>query len=198
MGCPKGNRKGYQGTWEQGKLRCPRWNEEAQRLGQETLWLKRAELSAIRERKRRKGSCPYRGGILFQSRSWAEWQRGPRTRTQSRNRVGGPQREQRCSSSHPRFGSGAVGLLQSPGSLLWPQLTTTRARLPSLRRWLSGKKKKKKNLPANAGDVGSIPGLGRSPAGGHGNSFQYSCLQNPMDRGAWQATVRGVTDSDTT
>ena len=41
-------------------------------------------------------------------------------------------------------------------------------------------------------DVGSIPGLGRSPGGGHGNSFQYSCLENPMDRGAWQATVLGV------
>ena len=45
-----------------------------------------------------------------------------------------------------------------------------------------------KNLPANAGDVidaGSIPGLGRSPGGGHGNPLQYSCLENPMDRGAW-------------
>ena len=49
-----------------------------------------------------------------------------------------------------------------------------------------------KNLLANAGDAGSIPGLGRSPGGGHGNAFQYSCLENPMDRGAWQATVRRV------
>ena len=39
-----------------------------------------------------------------------------------------------------------------------------------------------KNLPANAGDAGSIPGLGRSPGGGHGNQLQYSCLENPMDR----------------
>jgi len=57
-----------------------------------------------------------------------------------------------------------------------------------------------KNLPANAGDirdVGSIPGLGRSPGGGHGNPLQYSCLENPMDRGAWQATVLGVTKSQT-
>ena len=49
-----------------------------------------------------------------------------------------------------------------------------------------------KNPPANAGDVrdaGSAPGSGRSPGGGHGNPLQYSCLQNPMDRGAWQATV---------
>ena len=58
-----------------------------------------------------------------------------------------------------------------------------------------------KNLPANAGDVrdaGSIPGLGRSPGGGHGNPLQYSCLQNPMDRGAWWAMVFKVAKSDTT
>ena len=57
-----------------------------------------------------------------------------------------------------------------------------------------------KNLPANAGDArnsGSIPGLGRSPGEGNGNPLQYSCLENPMDRGAWQATVRGVTMSQT-
>ena len=44
----------------------------------------------------------------------------------------------------------------------------------------------------------SIPGLGRSPEGGHGNPFQYPCLENPMDRGAWWATVRGVAELDTT
>ena len=52
-----------------------------------------------------------------------------------------------------------------------------------------------KHLPANAGDVrdtGSIPGLGRSPGGGHGNPLQHSCLENPMDRGAWRATVHRV------
>ena len=47
----------------------------------------------------------------------------------------------------------------------------------------------------NAGDLGLIPGLGRSPGGGHGNPLQYSCLENPMDRGAWRATVHGVTKS---
>ena len=55
-----------------------------------------------------------------------------------------------------------------------------------------------KNLPANAGDtrdVGSIPGSRRSPGGGHGNPLEYSCLENPVDRGAWRATVRGVTKS---
>ena len=46
-----------------------------------------------------------------------------------------------------------------------------------------------KNLPANAGDVGSIPGLGRSPGEGNGSPLQYSCLENPIDRGAWRATV---------
>ena len=56
------------------------------------------------------------------------------------------------------------------------------------------------NLPANAGDirdVGSIPGLERSPGGGYGNPFQYSCVENPMDRGSWQATVHRVTKSQT-
>ena len=47
-------------------------------------------------------------------------------------------------------------------------------------------------------DTGSIPGLGRSPGGGHGNPLQHSCLENPMDRGAWWVTVHGVTESDTT
>ena len=52
-----------------------------------------------------------------------------------------------------------------------------------------------KNLPADAGDIadaGSIPGSGRSPGGRHGNSLQYSCLENPMGRGAWRATVHRV------
>ena len=49
----------------------------------------------------------------------------------------------------------------------------------------------------NAGDLGSIPGLGRSPGGGNGNPLQYSCLKNPMDRGAWQATVPGMAKSQT-
>ena len=44
----------------------------------------------------------------------------------------------------------------------------------------------------NAGDIGSVPGLGRSPGVGNGNPLQYSCLENPKDRGAWQATVYGV------
>ena len=55
-----------------------------------------------------------------------------------------------------------------------------------------------KNLPVSAGDArdaGLIPGLGRSPGEGNGNPFQYSCLENPMDRGAWRATVHGVAKS---
>ena len=48
------------------------------------------------------------------------------------------------------------------------------------------------NPPANAGDLGPIPGLGRSPGEGNGYPLQYSCLENSMDRGAWQATVHGV------
>ena len=49
-----------------------------------------------------------------------------------------------------------------------------------------------KNYPANAGDTGSVPGSGRSPGVGNGNHLQYSCLENAMDSGAWQATVHGV------
>ena len=56
-----------------------------------------------------------------------------------------------------------------------------------------------KNPTANAGDAGSIPGSGRSPEGGNGYPLQYSCLENPMDRGAWRAIVHGVTkESDMT
>ena len=57
-----------------------------------------------------------------------------------------------------------------------------------------------KNPPANAGDtrdMGSIPGLGRSPGEGKSNPLQYSCLENPMDRGTWWAVVLGVAESQT-
>ena len=59
-----------------------------------------------------------------------------------------------------------------------------------------------KSMPHNATagdprDVGSVPGLGRSPGGGHGNPLQYSCLENPMDKGAWWATVHRVTKNQT-
>ena len=58
-----------------------------------------------------------------------------------------------------------------------------------------------KNLPASAGDIrngGLIPGLGKSPGGGHGNPLQYSCLENPVDRGAWQAVAHRGTELDMT
>jgi len=57
-------------------------------------------------------------------------------------------------------------------------------------RWLSGKESAYK-----AGDMGLIPGSERSPGGGHGNPLQYSCLENPMDRGAWRAIVHRVAKS---
>ena len=64
--------------------------------------------------------------------------------------------------------------------------------LVGLPRWLGDKE------PAcQAGDVGSIPGPGRSPGGGNGDALQYSCLRNPVDRGACQATVCGITKSRT-
>ena len=64
--------------------------------------------------------------------------------------------------------------------------------LMGLPQWLSGKES-----TCNAGDAGLIPGSGRSPGGGHGNPLQYPCLENPMDRGDWWATVHGVTKSQT-
>ena len=54
-----------------------------------------------------------------------------------------------------------------------------------------------KESACNVGDLGSIPGLGRSPGEGNGYSHQYSCLENSMDRGAWRATVHGVAKSRT-
>ena len=57
--------------------------------------------------------------------------------------------------------------------------------------WLSGKESTCN--ARDAGDSGLIPGLGSSPGGGHGNLLQYSCLENPMDRGAWKAAVHRVT-----
>ena len=58
--------------------------------------------------------------------------------------------------------------------------------------WLSGKES-----ACNAEELDSVPGLGRSPGGGYGSPLQYSCLENPMDRGVWQATVHGVAKSQT-
>ena len=54
-----------------------------------------------------------------------------------------------------------------------------------------------KDPPANAGDTGSTPGWGRSPGEGNGNPLQYSCLENPMDQGAWWATVHGAAKTQT-
>ena len=61
-----------------------------------------------------------------------------------------------------------------------------------LPQWFIGKEP-----PVNAGDVGWIPGSGRFPGERNGNPLQYSCLENPMDRGAWRATVHGVAKSQT-
>ena len=52
-----------------------------------------------------------------------------------------------------------------------------------------------KESACNVRDLGSVPGLGRSPGGGHGSPLQYSCLENPMDRGTWQAAVHGIAKS---
>ena len=54
-----------------------------------------------------------------------------------------------------------------------------------------------KNMPSNAEDMDLIPGSGRSPGEGNGNPFQYSCLGNPLNRGAWRATIHGIEKSQT-
>ena len=59
------------------------------------------------------------------------------------------------------------------------------------------KERKEENLPAIVGDLGLIPGSGRSPGGGKGNPLEYTCLENPMDGGDWWATVHGVAELDT-
>ena len=64
-----------------------------------------------------------------------------------------------------------------------------------LKIWASLVAQMVKNLPANAEDMGSVPGLGRSPGEGNGNPLQYSYLENPMDRGTWQTVVHWVTKS---
>ena len=91
-----------------------------------------------------------------------------------------------------------LSLWLPPNTLLPHSCVFSIILLVGLPRWSSGKKKKKKNLPANAGETGLIPGSGRSPGGGDGNPLQYSHLGNPMDRGAWRATVPRLAESDTT
>ena len=82
-------------------------------------------------------------------------------------------------------------LHQAAPSTSWSWLYRQHLPLPSLPWWLSGKESTYN--AGSAGDMGSIPGSGRSPGGGHGNPFQYSCLENPTDRGAWRATVLMIT-----
>ena len=79
-------------------------------------------------------------------------------------------------------------------SALWAVITDVKADA-SIGGFLGGSLVK--NPPANAGDVGSIPGLGRPPGEGNGNPLQYSCLGNPLDTRVWQTTVHGVTKSQT-
>ena len=77
-------------------------------------------------------------------------------------------------------------LLHLVGTMTFPEA-------PGLPRWC-----RDKESACNVGDLGSIPGLGRSPGEGNGNWLWYSCLENPMDRGAWRTIVHGVAESDTT
>ena len=85
----------------------------------------------------------------------------------------------------------SLGHLVLGRGCVWDKIVAETNYEPSmLSWWLSGKESAR-----NAGDVGLIPGSGRSPGEGNSNPLQYSCLENPMDRGAWRATVHGVTQS---
>ena len=88
---------------------------------------------------------------------------------------------------------GSPLLIRVCGVILWRKVNKY---IHGLLQWLSGKE-----FACNTGEVGNpdlIPGLGRSPGGGHGNPLQDSCLEHPMGRGASWATVHGVAESDTT
>ena len=89
-------------------------------------------------------------------------------------------------SGQPVMGHGCVS--DCTCGILWKEEFTT---------YLSGGSDSKE-CACKAGNLGLIPGSGRSPGGGHGNPLQYSCLENPMDGGAWRATVMGLQESDTT
>ena len=85
-----------------------------------------------------------------------------------------------------------------PGDLLEQRIKPTSLSSPSLAGWFFPDCSAVNNQLASGRDLGSIPGSGKTPGGRHGNPFQYSCLENPMDKGAWQATVHGVAkESDT-
>ena len=85
----------------------------------------------------------------------------------------------------------SLGHLVLGRGCVWDKIVAETNYEPSmLSWWLRGKESAR-----NAGDVGLIPGSGRSPGEGNSNPLQYSCLENPMDRGAWRATVHGVTQS---
>ena len=107
---------------------------------------------------------------------------------------------------HPTFVHLALGAVPCKGhcsminaTILWNQ-TSLSSTSDSATFWASHVVLVVKNPPANAGDLrgtGSIPVLGRSPGRGHGNPLQYSCLENPMDRGAWRAIAHGFEQSQT-
>ena len=105
------------------------------------------------------------------------------------------ERKGNCRESFPN-----VVVLCNVGRLELPQLGSQIVCRHFRDLWASPMAHRVKNLPADAGDprnAGSIPGLGRSSGGGNSNPPQYSCLENSVDRGAWQVTIHGVTKSQT-
>ena len=131
------------------------------------------------------GSCP--SPVPCNSRRKPEWSSFSRLRAEVC--VG-----ECCEVREPQLGTFLVLRLLRSLQRQWEEGTSHHCVL-GLPWWLSGKES---TCNARAtGGMSSIPGSGRSPGGGHGNPLQYSCLKNPMDRGAWQATVHGVPKSQT-
>ena len=90
---------------------------------------------------------------------------------------------------------GEAGHMRQGGSSLMVQLVYRPTRFTKIQGFPGGSDGKE--ATCNAGDLASIPGSGRSPGDGNGNPLWYSCLENPVDRGAWRATVHGVVKSQT-
>ena len=92
------------------------------------------------------------------------------------------------------FAGGRQGCSQKPRNLVQPGSGKKKKNLPNLRTPKASPMAQCKESTCHAGDSGLIPGSGRCPGEGNGNPLQYSCLGSPKDRGAWQATVHGVTE----
>ena len=137
---------------------------------------------------------------------WGDSRERPHEESHGKNMLN-PRMENKGAPARPRVPRGPAGGPASSYDLTVSAGRTQRETCPRTSQWNSVNKENRRNneregfprnsvrkeSACNAGDLGSIPGSGRSSGGGHGNPLQYSCLENSMDRGVWWAVVRGVT-----